>query len=62
MRLHKFDELDSLIRGIEFIEANNPDECYYWDNPRGDSSVKRTYDFRTMRYPFMVGFLIIIVK
>lgn len=55
MRLHKFDELDSLIRGIEFIEANNPDECYYWDNPRGDLSVKRTYDFRTMRYPFMVG-------
>lgn len=30
MTLHKFDELDSLVGGIEFIEAHNPKELYYW--------------------------------
>lgn len=54
MRLHKFDELDSLIRGIEFIEDNSRTECYYWANPKGDSSEKVTFDFRKNRYPFMV--------
>ena len=30
LTLHKFDELDSLVGGIEFIEAHNPKELYYW--------------------------------
>lgn len=33
MQLHKADELESLISGIEFIAENNSDECYYYDNP-----------------------------
>lgn len=33
IELHKADELNSLIKGIEFVAANNPDECYYYDNP-----------------------------
>jgi len=33
MQLHKADELESLISGIEFIAENYPDECYYYDNP-----------------------------
>jgi type II pantothenate kinase len=33
MQLHKADELESLIKGIEFVAANNADECYYYDNP-----------------------------
>lgn len=33
MKLHKADELESLIKGIEFVAANNADECYYYDQP-----------------------------
>lgn len=33
VQLHKADELESLIKGIEFVAANNADECYYYDNP-----------------------------
>jgi len=33
MRLHKSDELESLIKGIEFVAATNADECYYYDSP-----------------------------
>jgi type II pantothenate kinase len=33
MQLHKADELESLISGIEFIAENFVDECYYYDNP-----------------------------
>merc|ERR1719334_843986 len=34
--LHKYDELDSLIRGIEHIEAQTKagnSECYCYENP-----------------------------
>lgn len=31
MQLHKADELESLIKGIEFVAANNADECYYYE-------------------------------
>ncbi len=31
--MHKFDELESLIRGIEFVADTNANECYYWENP-----------------------------
>ncbi|CAL8125077.1 unnamed protein product [Orchesella dallaii] len=53
MRLHKFDELESLIRGIEFMEANSPTECYYLENPKSDTAEKICYDFSDP-YPFMV--------
>lgn len=33
MYLHKADELESLIKGIEFVAANDADECYYYDCP-----------------------------
>uniref|UniRef100_A0AC35TU64 Pantothenate kinase n=1 Tax=Rhabditophanes sp. KR3021 TaxID=114890 RepID=A0AC35TU64_9BILA len=32
-KLHKSDELESLIKGIEFVAANYSDECYYYENP-----------------------------
>ncbi|XP_073997781.1 pantothenate kinase 3 fbl [Rhodnius prolixus] len=54
MRLAKFDELDSLIRGMLFIEMNNPRECYYWSNPtEHDKCVKMNYDF-SEPYPFII--------
>ncbi len=35
MTLNKFDELDSLIRGVEFIDQfNNHHELFYYSNPQ----------------------------
>lgn len=54
MRLAKFDELDSLIRGMLYVETNNPCECYYWINPTEDECCeKRFFDFSDP-YPFLI--------
>ena len=54
MQLHKFDELDSLISGLHFIEQYNPRELYFWENPGDDSKAcKVSFDFRDP-YPFML--------
>lgn len=34
MKLAKFDELDTLIKGILFAEIQNRTECYYYENAR----------------------------
>ena len=53
--LHKFDELDSLIHGIHFIEAYNQHECYYYKDPLNDkcSETETPFDF-SHPYPFLV--------
>ncbi|KAI6238164.1 Pantothenate kinase 1 [Aphelenchoides fujianensis] len=33
MHLRKADELQSLIKGIELVAANETDECYFYENP-----------------------------
>jgi len=54
MTLHKFDELDSLIGGIQFIEQSSRKELYYWENPGDDYlACKKTFDFSNP-YPFML--------
>lgn len=54
MSLAKFDELDSLIRGMFFIETTNPHECYYWSEPTDDSKChKRPFDF-SEPFPFLL--------
>ncbi|XP_036141639.1 pantothenate kinase 3 isoform X2 [Monomorium pharaonis] len=54
MNLAKFDELDSLIRGMLYIETTNPHECYYWSNPTDDSKCQKVpYDF-SKPYPFLL--------
>jgi len=55
MNLAKFDELDSLIRGMLYIETTNPRECYYWLDPTDDEKCQKTpYDF-SEPYPFLVS-------
>lgn len=62
MTLHKFDELDSLLYGLQYVEMNNPTECYYWAHPRAhpicdeNNSEKRVYNFSDP-YPFLVSVL-----
>lgn len=59
MNLAKFDELDSLLRGMLYIETTNPHECYYWSNPTDDSRCQKVpYDF-SEPYPFLVRILYI---
>ncbi|CEF64089.1 Fumble [Strongyloides ratti] len=41
MKFNKADELESLIKGIEFVAANYRDECYYYDQPLNDSLCKK---------------------
>lgn len=54
LTLHKFDELDSLVGGLGFIEALNPKELYYWQNPGEDElACKQQYDF-TNPFPFLL--------
>lgn len=55
LQLHKYDELDCLLKGIHYIDRYNPySECYYFDNPRSpDECEKTTFDFRNP-YPYLV--------
>ncbi|XP_016909828.1 pantothenate kinase 3 isoform X1 [Apis cerana] len=54
MNLAKFDELDSLIRGMLYIETTNPHECYYWSHPTDDNKCQKVpYDF-SEPYPFLL--------
>ena len=34
LQLHKFDELDSLIRGVDYMENNNPTELFFYAQPK----------------------------
>lgn len=54
LALHKFDELNSLINGIHFIEANNPLECYYIKKPLNpEEREKVPFDFSSP-YPYLL--------
>lgn len=55
IKLHKTDELDSIIIGIHYIDKFNSDrECYYLENPLDDAKcVKVPYDF-SQPYPYLV--------
>lgn len=54
MKLAKFDEFDSLLKGLQYIDKNSPTECYYWANPTDESKcAKVNYDFSSP-YPFLI--------
>lgn len=55
MKLAKFDELDALIKGMLFVEGNNPKECYYFAEPTDDDKCQKVlYNFSDP-YPFLVS-------
>lgn len=55
IRLHKTDELDSIIYGIHYIDKYNSDrECYFLEDPLSEEKcVKVQYDF-SRPYPYLV--------
>ena len=57
MRLNKFDEIDSLISGLEFIEKNNPtNELFYYENPEDEENgcILTPFDTSHVLYPFLL--------
>ncbi|KAI8789170.1 pantothenate kinase 3 [Biomphalaria glabrata] len=54
LTLHKYDELECLLKGIHYIDRHNPSECYYFSNPRDTGcSEKLPFDFHNP-YPYLV--------
>ncbi|ALC43822.1 fbl, partial [Drosophila busckii] len=54
MKLAKFDELDTLIKGILFADMHNRTECYYYENAREIlKSEKRAFNF-SQPFPFIL--------
>lgn len=55
MSLHKFDEVDSLIRGLEYMENHNSAELFYYVNPEDELECTKTpYDADNIVYPFLL--------
>lgn len=57
LELHKFDELDCLIKGIHHIDRNAlgpKSECYFWKQPKHPELCEKvSFDFRDP-YPYLV--------
>ncbi|EDW18881.1 uncharacterized protein Dmoj_GI11839, isoform A [Drosophila mojavensis] len=54
MKLAKFDELDTLIKGILFADMHNATECYYYENAREITKTeKRAFNF-SQPFPFIL--------
>ncbi|GFO05283.1 pantothenate kinase 3 [Plakobranchus ocellatus] len=55
LQLHKYDELDSLVKGIHYIDRYTlKSECYYFSNPLDpDNCEKMPFDFQDP-YPYLV--------
>ncbi|CAL1531849.1 unnamed protein product [Lymnaea stagnalis] len=54
LQLHKYDELDCLLKGIHHIDRHNPCECYYFSNPRDTECCdKLPFNFHNP-YPYLV--------
>ncbi|XP_005092695.1 pantothenate kinase 3 isoform X2 [Aplysia californica] len=55
LQLHKYDEMDCLLKGIHYIDRYNPfSECYFFRNPRDTELCKKMpFDFRNP-YPYLV--------
>jgi len=56
LNLHKFDELNSSLQGMEFIDKNNRNECFYWTKEdEFGYCEKASFDFSNP-YPYLVCF------
>ena len=54
MKLHKFDEVDSLIRGVEYLEKNNDSELFFYSNPQDEAQCMKTAYNSEWVYPYML--------
>ena len=56
IRLHKYDELLCLTRGIEYLNSHFPNECIYFanSNSSGFGATKQVFDFQHPIYPYII--------
>lgn len=60
VKWNKIDELESIIKGIQFInEINNQNECFYFDIQNDSEtgthkSIKTSYSLNNNLYPYIV--------
>ena len=53
--LHKYDEMETLVRGVQFFCRHSPNECYYWENPTNPALArKKVFHFDPAVYPFII--------
>lgn len=52
--LHKFDEMDCLIRGLHYLSLHCPNECYYWKDPKQENTQKVAFDLGSNPYPYII--------
>jgi hypothetical protein len=53
LKLHKFDEIHSLIRGVEFMEKTNQHELYFYAQAQDEERIAKTPYASGQIYPFM---------
>ena len=53
MDIHKFDEIDSLVRGVQFLEANCPTELFYYKKVDKDRWEAEPVNTRLV-YPYLL--------
>ena len=57
MDIHKFDEIDSLVRGVQFLESSNPSELFFYrrrlTEERGDRWEATPCNTRLV-YPYLL--------
>ncbi len=54
LKLHKFDEIDSLIRGVEFMEKSFARELYYYADAQDEARATKTPLEGGDIYPFLL--------
>ena len=56
IKLHKYDELLCLTRGIEYLNSHFPNECIYFanSNSSGFGATKHVFDFQHPIYPYII--------
>lgn len=54
INLVKYDEMESLIRGLHYLCCFYPDECYYWENPNSEGSKKISVQLGPDPYPYII--------
>ena len=53
--LHKYDEMETLVRGVQYFCRHLPNECYYWENPKEpDLARKKIFKFDPGIHPFII--------
>ena len=54
INLCKFDEMESLIRGVHYLVRHFPNECYYWKDPKQEHTCKVPFNLGPDPYPYII--------